>query len=260
MPRIAGGIFLNCLKSMAYTLGKQMAQERAKQNLSVEDVAHRTRIPGSIVKYLENDDYSHFPNLVYAKSFLKMYSKYLDVDASEFLAELNEASTARTDTPFLQAQATRDELAALSRNRMNLDFIPWQKIISILFFIGVSVPAGFFIAKLYKENKAKIEEAISNGKAAVAAAGADEIAPQTPKNADASDIEATPAPDLNPSTLYSLPSTNPPADETPVPKATLPAVSADNINAQDATTAVDIDPVEEGTSQPVVSTPSGDED
>ena len=146
---------------MAYTLGKQLAQSRAKHNLSVEDIAHRTRIPGSIVKYLENDDYSHFPNLVYAKSFLKMYSHYLDVDASEFLEELREASTARKASPFLQAQVTRAELEELSKNRINLDFIPWSKILSVLFFVGVSIPAAMFIAKLYKENKDKINESLS---------------------------------------------------------------------------------------------------
>lgn len=144
---------------MAYTLGKQLAQARSQQHLSVEDVAHRTRIPASIVGYLENDDYSHFPNLVYAKGFLKMYSRYLEVDASEFLEELSEISTPQQESPFLQAQATREELSLLSKRQVNLDFIPWQKILSILFFVGVSIPAAMFIAKLYKDNMPKLKEA-----------------------------------------------------------------------------------------------------
>jgi cytoskeletal protein RodZ len=143
---------------MAYTLGKQLAQARSQQHLSVEDVAHRTRIPCSILRYLENDDYSHFPNLVYAKSFLKKYSSYLEVDSTEFMQELREASTAQRDSPYLQAQLTREEFAELSKSRLNLDFIPWQKILSALFFIAISVPTSLFIAKLYKENVIKLEQ------------------------------------------------------------------------------------------------------
>ena len=178
---------------MAYTLGKQLAQARSQQHLSVEDVAHRTRIPCSILRYLENDDYSHFPNLVYAKSFLKKYSGYLEVDSTEFMQELRDASTAQRDSPYLQAQLTREEFAELSKSRLNLDFIPWQKILSILFFIGISVPTSLFIAKLYKENVIKVEKERT---AKEEAAKKELIEPRTPDP-----IEITPAipePNLDP--------------------------------------------------------------
>ncbi len=141
---------------MANTVGKQLAQAREQQELSVEDVAHRTRIPANIVRYLENDDYSHFPNLVYAKSFLKMYSRYLEVDASEFLNELGEAAGARGETTYLQGQMTREEIKEFGRGwDFSWDWFPWKTILSVLFFLSVGTAAAWFIYDLYQQNVEK---------------------------------------------------------------------------------------------------------
>mgnify|MGYP001985972364 FL=1 len=52
---------------------------------SIEDVAHRTRIPVATLRQLENNDYSKFASQAYAKSFLAQYCEHLGLDAAEQL-------------------------------------------------------------------------------------------------------------------------------------------------------------------------------
>ena len=64
---------------MSLSIGKQLKESRMKQGMTTEDIAHETRIPESSLRFLEADDYSHFPNPTYARSFLSIYSEYLEV-------------------------------------------------------------------------------------------------------------------------------------------------------------------------------------
>lgn len=71
------------------SIGKQLNKAREDKGLSIEDVAFRTHIPAARLLELENDDFSNFANLTYAKGFLKLYSRFLEVDLSEYLAEFD---------------------------------------------------------------------------------------------------------------------------------------------------------------------------
>jgi cytoskeletal protein RodZ len=67
---------------------------RMDRGWSVEDVAFKTHIPASRLRELENDDFSNFANLTYAKGFLKIYSNYLELDLSEYLDQFNTSEFA----------------------------------------------------------------------------------------------------------------------------------------------------------------------
>jgi cytoskeletal protein RodZ len=72
---------------MAKSIGKQLYESRIARGLSIEDVQHKTRIPAPRLQEMENDDYSNFANLTYAKGFLALYSKYLKLDIQDYLSE-----------------------------------------------------------------------------------------------------------------------------------------------------------------------------
>ena len=74
---------------MSETIGKQLRAAREARHLSIEDVAHKTRIHRDLLCQLEAGDYSKFPNLMFLKSFLKLYSEHVGFDASEEIARLN---------------------------------------------------------------------------------------------------------------------------------------------------------------------------
>ena len=71
------------------SIGKQLAGARLARKLSIEDVAFQTRIPAGRLRDLENDDLSRFANLIYARGFLKIYSRFLDLDISVYLDQFN---------------------------------------------------------------------------------------------------------------------------------------------------------------------------
>jgi cytoskeletal protein RodZ len=71
------------------SVGSQLMQARQARDLCIEDVAFATHIPHQRLRDLENDDLSHFANLTYAKGFLKLYSKFLDLDLSDYLDEFD---------------------------------------------------------------------------------------------------------------------------------------------------------------------------
>jgi cytoskeletal protein RodZ len=77
---------------MAETVGKKLQQARLSRKLEIEDVAERTKIRPDRIIDLEADEYSHFPNLTYAKSFLAKYARFLGLDIQ---AELDEFQISR---------------------------------------------------------------------------------------------------------------------------------------------------------------------
>ena len=51
----------------------------------MRDVEFHVRIPVPVIRYLEQNDYTHFASPTYAKSYLKQYADYLGVDANYWL-------------------------------------------------------------------------------------------------------------------------------------------------------------------------------
>ncbi len=70
---------------MVESVGRKLQQARLARKLEIEEVAERTKIRPDRLIDLEADEYSHFPNLTYAKSFLAKYARFLGVDIQEEL-------------------------------------------------------------------------------------------------------------------------------------------------------------------------------
>src|SRR5438045_8937360 len=66
-------------------LGRKFQEARKARNLSLEEAARLTRIRQSRLAEIEADDFSNFPSLAYAKGFLQIYGKFLDVDVTPYL-------------------------------------------------------------------------------------------------------------------------------------------------------------------------------
>ena len=79
---------------MSGSIGQKFLHARKLRKETLEDVAFKTRIPTALLGDMENDDLSNFGNLTYARSFLKLYSRYLDVDISDYLDEFNTSELA----------------------------------------------------------------------------------------------------------------------------------------------------------------------
>src|SRR5712671_5134203 len=76
-------------------LGKKFQEARLARNLTLDEAARMTKIRPHRLAEIEADDFSQFPSLAYAKGFLLIYGKFLDVDVTPYM-EAFEGSDAMT--------------------------------------------------------------------------------------------------------------------------------------------------------------------
>ncbi|MGV3658888.1 MAG: helix-turn-helix domain-containing protein [Prosthecobacter sp.] len=70
------------------SFGSMLAAVREKRGLSIQDAAHETRIHPRWLRLIEEGNIAAFGNLTYARSFVRAYSSFLEVDPSEYLQTL----------------------------------------------------------------------------------------------------------------------------------------------------------------------------
>src|SRR3984893_16622746 len=78
-------------------LGKKFQEARRARNLSLDEAARLTKIRPSRLAEIEADDFSQFPSLAYAKGFLLIYGKFLDVDVSPYLEAFETSDSVTVD-------------------------------------------------------------------------------------------------------------------------------------------------------------------
>ncbi|MEI6351023.1 MAG: helix-turn-helix domain-containing protein [Verrucomicrobiota bacterium] len=69
---------------MEGSIGNALRTARLQKKITVEEAARATRMRSDRILDLENDDYTKFAGLAYARSFLVLYAKFLEVDVSKF--------------------------------------------------------------------------------------------------------------------------------------------------------------------------------
>ncbi len=66
-------------------LGEKFKAARQARNLTLEEAARMTKIRPAKLAEIEAEDFSQFPSLAYAKGFILIYGKFLNVDVSPYL-------------------------------------------------------------------------------------------------------------------------------------------------------------------------------
>jgi cytoskeletal protein RodZ len=77
---------------MSEGVGKKLHDARVKRGLSVEEVAHATKLRPDKIHALEADDYAQFANNAYARGFLQIYGRYLGVNVAEMAEALDTSN------------------------------------------------------------------------------------------------------------------------------------------------------------------------
>jgi cytoskeletal protein RodZ len=100
---------------MVESVGKKLGQARQRRGLTLEEVAHVTKLRPDKIVALENDDYSSFPSNAYAKGFLQIYARYLNVNVSEFLSSLDSTNSISVDDYQYLSNAPAPKPVAVER-------------------------------------------------------------------------------------------------------------------------------------------------
>ena len=78
-------------------LGKKLQEARIARNLTLDEAGRMTKIrPGRLAE-IENEDFSEFASLAYAKGFLLIYGKFLDVDVTPYLEAFETSESVTVD-------------------------------------------------------------------------------------------------------------------------------------------------------------------
>jgi cytoskeleton protein RodZ len=129
-------------------LGKKFQEARRARDLTLDEAARMTKIRPARLAEIEADDFSQFPSLAYAKGFLLIYGKFLDVDVTPYLDAFEDSERITVDGySYLQdspppkpvsAPVVRRR-AARSRDRIS----PMPLIVGVLVLV-----IGFSLMKL----------------------------------------------------------------------------------------------------------------
>ena len=197
-------------------LGKKFQEARRARDLTLDEAARMTKIRPARLAEIEADDFSQFPSLAYAKGFLVIYGKFLDVDVTPYLDAFEDSERVTVDGySYLQdnpppkpvsAPVVRRR-AAGSRDRVS----PMPLIVGV-FVLVIGFLAMKFILNLQR---------LAPGRAEPAAQISPSVASTPSSNAPPPAIAETPA-----SNVASAPATTVSVSPGPTIAPTATAVSA----------------------------------
>jgi cytoskeleton protein RodZ len=94
-------------------LGKKFQEARRARNLTLDEAARMTKIRPARLAEIEAEDFSQFPSLAYAKGFLLIYGKFLDVDVTPYLDAFEDSERVTIDGySYLQDNSPAKPVAA----------------------------------------------------------------------------------------------------------------------------------------------------
>ncbi len=137
-------------------IGEQLRQARKAKKLSLEDVAHTTRIPIATLAALEESDYSIFPSPTYARSFLSQYSEFLGVDAAEWVEafETGDVLSNVNDHGYLQSHHDRIGSPLSAENTSSKTKAADEKssfqTLTVLIITGLLIGGGLYAYKKFE--------------------------------------------------------------------------------------------------------------
>ena len=240
-------------------LGKKLQDARLARGLTIDEAGRMTKIRPAQLQEIENEDFSQFASLAYAKGFLLIYGRFLDVDVTPYLEAFETSETLTTDgysylqeTPEpepIRPAKVRRRSAPVSNGGGRSSFVPL--IIGILVLV-----IGFTVMKwLLQMQRLKPRPTPPPGSSPIATATVSEriVAPraqpaETTATTPAAETPAAPTP------TATIAATTP---AVPAPSAEEPEVRrAEPVNPKDAAQVPTPSPTPKRSPRPPRPTPS----
>lgn len=92
-------------------IGKELKEIREEKEISLEEVAEKTKIPLRFLKAIENGRWEELPEEVYLRGFIKTYAEVLGLDGKTFVDNYkrSQSQEATPDVPEKEAQVEEEE-------------------------------------------------------------------------------------------------------------------------------------------------------
>lgn len=131
-------------------LGKKFQEARRARNLTLDEAARMTKIRPARLAEIEADDFSQFPSLAYAKGFLLIYGKFLDVDVTPYLDAFEDSERVTVDGySYLQENRPEKPVSAPVVPRRPVTSSRGDRVSPMPLIVGIVVLVfGFLLMKL----------------------------------------------------------------------------------------------------------------
>ncbi len=204
-------------------LGEKFQKAREARNLTLDEAARMTKIRPAKLAEIEAEDFSQFPSLAYAKGFILIYGKFLNVDVSPYM-EAFETSEHVTVAGYSYLQ---DNPAPAPRRTEVVRKIPAGNKSSLMpLVIGVVVlVVGFTVLKWMLDVR-RLKPSQTRDAQALAAASATPATMVAPRALPADATPAPTAPTTTAAAVVAEATPAPTASTTPTPEATVAVAAA----------------------------------
>jgi cytoskeletal protein RodZ len=208
-------------------LGKKFQEARLARGLTLDEAARMTKIRPSRLAEIEAEDFSQFPSLAYAKGFLLIYGKFLDIDVTPYLEAFEGSENVTVDGySYLQETVPPKPTRPPAVRRPSTE----RRSIMPLIIGAIVLVVGFFLMKLIL-NIQRIAPRRPPATAQAQAPAAPAAQPQVqPSPASRASVPASPVPaqrtETSPVKVASVPSVAPPQSSPPAIAATTPPSAA----------------------------------
>lgn len=123
------------------TIGQQFAEERRRQNLTLEEIAKATKIRAEFLQAIEKGDYKKLPGSSYAQGFVRNYAKFLGLPVEKSLAIFRREFNAEKSFDVLPSGFSATKDMPIGRFRFGRN---------ILLIVGLFVLITIFILFQYR--------------------------------------------------------------------------------------------------------------
>lgn len=165
-------------------LGKKFQEARRARNLTLDEAARITKIRPQRLAEIEADDFSQFPSLAYAKGFLQIYGKFLDVDVTPYLDAFEDSERVTVDGYSYLQENSQPRLRSAPVVRRRAPDAGRDRISPMPLIFGIVVLViGFSVMKLLLNVKRLAPNpAVSAAPAAISASPPASVQPQVSPN------------------------------------------------------------------------------
>lgn len=103
-------------------IGQTLKEAREKKGLTLDDLQQTTKIQKRYLIAIEAENFDALPGDFYVRAFIQQYAKVVDLDGDELLAQLEEKTGIKTETPVAHETTTRTEAVRIEQEEKN-DFL-----------------------------------------------------------------------------------------------------------------------------------------
>ena len=216
-------------------LGQKLKEARLARGLTLDEAGRLTKIRPAQLNDIENEDFSQFASLAYAKGFLVIYGKFLEVDVTPYLDAFEISETLTVDGySYLQDAPEPEPVRPVVVRRRSSSPGGGGSGSLIPFIIGVLVLViGFIVLKwFFQMQRLKPRPTSAPGSSPTATVSDRIVAPHAQPAETAAEPPASVAPASPTPTATTAPTTTPTVQS--APPAEPEVRRAEPVNPKDA--------------------------